>query len=61
MHMIQAEEQLRKFGAASKTYSSPAFLKELFDLGRKAAIDWLDASLAHVGRASSVPIAERFL
>ena len=61
MHMIQAEEQLRKFGAASKTYSSPAFLKELFDLGRTAAIDWLDASLAHVGRASSVPIAERFL
>jgi NTE family protein len=61
MHMIQAEEQLRKYGAASKTYTSPAFLKELFDLGRKAAIDWLDASLAHVGRASSVPIAERFL
>lgn len=61
MHMIQAEEQLRKYGAASKTDTSPAFLKELFELGRKAAIDWLDASLAYVGHASSVPIAERFL
>ena len=61
MHMIQAEEQLRKYGAASKAYTSPAFLKELFELGRRAAIDWLDASLAYVGHASSVPIAERFL
>src|SRR5512137_2005442 len=31
MHMIQAEEQLRKYGAVSKTYTTPAFLKELFD------------------------------
>jgi NTE family protein len=61
MHMIQAEEQLRKYGATSKTYASPGFLKELFELGRKTAIDWLDANLAYVGHASSVPIAERFL
>jgi NTE family protein len=61
MHMIEAEEQLRKYGASSKSNTSPAFLKELFDLGRRAATDWLDASLAYVGHASSVPIAERFL
>ena len=61
MHMIDAEERLRKYGAASKTYTSPAFLKELFDLGRQAASDWLDASLAYVGHASSVVISERFL
>ncbi|MGE5160770.1 MAG: patatin-like phospholipase family protein [Betaproteobacteria bacterium] len=61
MHMIQAEEQLRKYGASSKTNTSPVFLKELFELGRRTAIDWLDASLAYVGHASSVPIAERFL
>jgi NTE family protein len=61
MHMIGAEEQLRKYGAASKTYTSAGFLKELFDLGRRTAIDWLDANLGYVGHASSVPIAERFL
>jgi NTE family protein len=61
MHMIDAEEQLRKYGASSKTYTSPAFLKELFDLGRASAVDWLDGNLAYVGHASSVRIAERFL
>ena len=61
MHMIDAEEQLRKYGASSKSYSSPGFLKELFDLGRKTAADWLDRNFAHVGHASSVRIAQRFL
>jgi len=61
MHMIDAGERLRKYGASSKAYTSPAFLKELFDLGRQTAIDWLDASFAYVGHASSVVIAERFL
>jgi NTE family protein len=61
MHMIDAEEQLRKFGASSKTYTSPGFLKELFDLGRTAAADWLDRNFAYIGHASSVRIAQRFL
>jgi hypothetical protein len=61
MHMIEAEAQLRKYGAASKTYTSPGFLKELFELGRRAAADWLDANFAYVGHVSSVRIAERFL
>ena len=61
MHMIDAEEQLRKYGASSKSYSTPGFLKELFDLGRKTAADWLDRNFAYVGHASSVRIAQRFL
>jgi NTE family protein len=61
MHMIDAEERLRKYGASSKTYTSPVFLKELFDLGRETASDWLDANFAYVGHASSVVISERFL
>jgi NTE family protein len=61
MHMIDAEEQLRKYGASSKTYTSPGFLQELFALGRRTAVDWLDANFAYIGHASSVPIAERFL
>jgi NTE family protein len=61
MHMIDAEEQLRKYGAVSKTYTSPGFLKELFELGRRTALDWLERNFAYVGHASSVRIAARFL
>jgi NTE family protein len=61
MHMIGAEDELRKYGASSKTYTSPGFLKELFALGRQAALDWLERDLAYVGHASSVRIAQRFL
>ncbi|MGZ9029767.1 MAG: patatin-like phospholipase family protein [Burkholderiaceae bacterium] len=61
MHMIDAEEQLRKYGASSKTYTSAGFLKELFELGRKTAADWLDRNFVYVGHASSVRIAQRFL
>ena len=61
MHMIDAEEQLRKYGASSKTYTSPGFLKELFELGRRTTIDWLERNFDYVGHTSSVRIAERFL
>jgi NTE family protein len=61
MHMIEAEEQLRKYGASSKTYTSAGFLKELFELGRKTTLDWLDTNFAYIGHSSSVRIAERFL
>jgi NTE family protein len=61
MHMIDAEEKLRKYGASSKTYTSAGFLKELFELGRATATDWLDRNFAYVGHASSVRIAQRFL
>jgi NTE family protein len=61
MHTIEAEEQLRKYGAASKTYTSPGFLKELFELGRRAAADWLERNLHYVGHTSSVRIEQRFL
>jgi NTE family protein len=61
MHMIDAEEKLGKYGASSKTYTSPGFLAELFQLGRAAALGWLEHNIDRVGRGSSVPIAERFL
>jgi NTE family protein len=61
MHTIEAEEQLRKYGASSKTYTSRVFLKELFELGRASALSWLESSLAYVGHASSTRIAGRFL
>jgi NTE family protein len=61
IHMIDAEEQLRKFGASSKAYTSPGFLRELFELGRTTTADWLDRNFSYVGHASSVRIAQRFL
>lgn len=61
MHAIDAEDELRKYGASSKTYTSAGFLKELFDLGRRTAAAWLERDLHHVGRDSSVRIAERYL
>ncbi|HET9022973.1 MAG TPA: patatin-like phospholipase family protein [Burkholderiaceae bacterium] len=61
MHAIDAEEQLRKYGASSKTYTSPGFLKELFELGRRSTIDWLERNFDYVGHTSSVRITERFL
>ncbi|MGB3428738.1 MAG: patatin-like phospholipase family protein [Burkholderiaceae bacterium] len=61
MHMIDAEEKLRKYGASSKTYTSAGFLKELFELGRTTAVDWLDSNFAYVGHTSSVRIVQRFL
>ncbi len=61
MHMIEAEDQLRKYGASSKTYTSSGFMKELFELGRATALQWLERNFEYVGRSSSVQIAKRFL
>jgi NTE family protein len=61
MHAIDAEEDLRKFGASSKLNTTRSFLEKLHELGRKAALDWLDASIAYVGHASSVRIEQRYL
>jgi NTE family protein len=61
MHVIDGEEALRPFSASTKDDTSPAFLHQLFELGRKVAKDWLRTSLKQIGRASSVRIAERYL
>jgi NTE family protein len=61
LHMIACEERLRPFGARSKYDTSPAFLRRLFDLGRAAALDWLEAKFDYVGHAGTVRIAEQFL
>lgn len=61
MHMIAAEDQMRAYGATSKYNTSPAFIDELFRLGRAAARDWLEQKIEYVGHASSVPIEQVFL
>ncbi len=59
--MIDAEDRMRAYGASSKYNTSSRFLTELFDVGRSAATEWLDAKFEYVGHASSVTISERFL
>lgn len=61
LHMIAAEAQMRAYGASSKYNTAPAFLAELFDLGRATARRWLDDHIAYVGHAGTVRIAEKFL
>lgn len=60
-HAISAEACMRRLTAASKYDTSRAFVRELFDLGRNTAVDWLDQKLSYVGHASSVNISEMFL
>lgn len=61
LHMIASEETLRRFGANSKYDTSPDFLRQLFELGRAAARDWLETKYEYVGHAGTVRIAEQFL
>jgi NTE family protein len=61
LHMIASEDRLRPFGASSKYDTSPAFLRRLFDFGRVATQEWLEAKFEYVGHAGTVRIAEQFL
>jgi NTE family protein len=61
LHIIEAEAQLRAYGASSKVNTSPAFIDELFALGRATGQEWLEMKFAYVGHVSSVRIAEVFL
>lgn len=61
LHVIEAEDKLRTYGASSKHTTSRGFLQELFELGRRAATDWLGRDFESVGKQSSVDITERYL
>ena len=61
MHLIEAEEEMRGFGAASKFNNAWDFLSLLRDIGRRAGQAWLQAHIGDVGKRSSVDIAKTFL
>jgi len=61
VHMIEAEERLRAYGAASKAIADLDFLLELKALGRRAAGRWLRAAWDDIGERSSVDIRKVFL
>ena len=53
LHVIGAESELSTLGASSKLNAEPAFLRHLFDIGHKAASDWLEANGAQVGKRAT--------
>ncbi len=60
IHIIDGQEALSALGASSKFNPERAFLEHLFDIGRKAATDWLDTHYDSLGRKSSVDIRRLF-
>ena len=54
LHRVDGGSALAEFGAASKTRADSAFLRRLFDIGRSAGKQWLEAHFDDIGVCSSV-------
>jgi NTE family protein len=61
MHMIGAEDEMRRLGATSKFNASMDFLEHLKEIGRAAATAWLKDTKALIGDRSSIDLHEIFL
>ena len=53
LHRLEADAQLSKLSATSKTRTGWDFLSRLHDMGRQAADDWLKAHRKDLGQRSS--------
>ena len=56
LHRVDGGTALARFGADTKTHTSPAFLETLFDLGQQTADAWLHQHRADLGRRSSYSV-----
>jgi NTE family protein len=61
VHLISAPDEMTDLHAASKLNAEPGFLKFLFELGRRAAGDWLAANYERIGVGSSIDVAKVYL
>jgi NTE family protein len=61
IHIIEQQHAAAMFGASSKFNAERAFLTHLFEIGRKAAEEWLTANFDSVGERSTVDIRRMFL
>ena len=61
LHLVEAEAEMARLGAASKLDADGAFLERLFALGRERAEGFLTAHGAAIGTRSSLDVAARFL
>jgi NTE family protein len=60
VHRIAAEEEILPLGASSKLNTEGAFLSHLFEVGRRAAEDWLSVHFADLGKRSSIDLRAMF-
>lgn len=60
IHIIAQHDAAASYGAASKMNVERAFLQHLFEIGRTAAGDWLDAHYDAVGVRSTVDLRRMF-
>lgn len=61
IHVIGAENEMRKLGAVSKSNASMDFLNHLKNLGATTADSWIKENWSAVGEKSSVDVREMFL
>ena len=59
-HMIEAEQQMGRFGVSSKFNLDWGFLTQLFDLGRRTADSWLQRNYDRLGHESTVDMQKLF-
>jgi NTE family protein len=61
IHMIEADEELKRLGASSKLNSDLDFLLHLKDVGERAADAWLAKNFDKLGVDSTVDLAATYL
>lgn len=61
MHVIEAEDEMRKYGAASKLDADIDFLLRLKEVGRRAADKWLAQNFDAINDRSSADIRKLYL
>jgi NTE family protein len=59
-HMIEAEDEMARYGVSSKLSPDWTFLLTLFELGRARTEAWLDRHFAKIGVDSSIDLQKLF-
>ena len=60
VHVVEAQDELRPLVASSKLNAEWAFLRHLFEIGRRAAEHWLGQHYEAIGERSTVDIHAMF-
>ena len=61
LHLLHLDDEVQDLSASSKMNAEWAYLRLLFERGRKLAGAWLDANFDKVGRESTLDLEELFL
>jgi NTE family protein len=61
LHRVDGGAAMDHFSASSRTSADAAMIRELFELGRAAAIRWLDGRISALGVRSTVDVRRDYL